>query len=145
MCLMFWCSCLPQLTQYCYRLLDWAPESLQTNPPATLFFWHFNSFVFTLCRCTCFLKDLFLTLHSLSWTVSLAKLGHQTHCLSNNLWNFTSLGYPIACVCVCTHTYMCAVKVCFDCLASLCCNGFCGEIVHKRVLLLLIVIQWGQS
>ena len=48
-------------------------------------------FVFILCTCTCLVRYLFLMLHCLSGTVSLAKLDHQTHShLSNHFWNLTS-------------------------------------------------------
>ena len=44
---------LPQLYRSC--LLDWTPESLQTNQPATLFFWSFHS-LSSLC------------VHALAWS-----------------------------------------------------------------------------
>ena len=58
-------------------------------------------FVFPLCTCTDWVRGLFLMLHCLSGTASLAKLNHQTYsCLSNHLWNLSSSGYPVDCVCV---------------------------------------------
>ena len=98
---------LPELD--CSCLLDWTLDSLQTNPPATLFFWYFHS-LSSLCVHTLTWSEIFFMLHSLSETVSLAKLDHQTHShLLNHLWNLTSSSYPTdslslslsLCVCVC--------------------------------------------
>ena len=53
-------------------------------------------FVFPLCACTHLVRYLFLMLHCLSGTVSLAKLDHQTH---SHLSNLASWSYPIDCMC----------------------------------------------
>ena len=78
-------------------------------------------FVFALCTCTDWVRGLFLLLHCLSGTASLAKLNHQTHsCLSKHLWNLCSSGYPVDSVYVC----MCAPTSLFWlCFGSLLCNG----------------------
>ena len=57
------------------------------------------------------LRDLFLMLHRLSGTVSIAKLGHQTNSdFSDHLWNPTSWNYLIDCMFgVCVHA-----RVSFD-------------------------------
>ena len=70
-------------------LLSTWPNSLKfTNQPgsyALLLMLPF--FVFALCACTHLIRDLFLMLHHLSGTFSLAKLDHQTNWhLSNNNW-----------------------------------------------------------
>ena len=56
--------------------------------------------VFPIHAHTRLVTDLFLMLHHLSGTISLAKLGHQEHThLSDRLWNLTSSSYPTDCVC----------------------------------------------
>ena len=122
---------------------------------------------------TSLVRDLFLMLHHLSGTVSLAKLDHQTHShLLNHLWNLTSSSYPIdspciyvwVCVCVCACVRACVrvcVRVCvracvcvhvcsqkfvLTVFCSLLCNGLCvhfGEMAHKKRTLLLLLIILG--
>ena len=86
--------------------------------------------VVPLCAHSHLVRDLFLVLHHLSGTLSLAKLYHQTHShLSHPLWNLTSSNYPTDCMCVharvCLCTCMCVggcmwvgahtlMEVCFD-------------------------------
>ena len=107
-------------------LLDWTPDSLQTNPPS-VFFWSFHS-QSSLCTHTFAWFEIFLLmLHCLSVTVSLAKLGRRANShLLNHLWNQTSSSYPIDCVCV--HVCVCAcvcVCVCIKCLCACVCVCVC--------------------
>ena len=70
-----------------------------------------------LCACTHLVRDLFLMLHCLSVRV------RSSH-LSNHLWNFTSLSYPIDSACVCVHAcaYACISPSCelLNCNQMLC-------------------------
>ena len=101
---------LPQLNHFC--LLDWTPDSLQTNPPAALFFWYFSSLSF-LCVHTYSLGQKSFSYAALSVWNSLflcAKFEHQTHShLSKHLWNLASSSCPIDCVCA----YTCLVIILF--------------------------------
>ena len=85
--------------------------------------------VFPLCAHSHLVRDLFLVMHQLSGTLSLAKLYHQTHSqLSHPLWNLTSSNYSIDCMCVLVYMYVCGwvrtlMEVCF-----VLCNGLCAPI-----------------
>ena len=71
---------VPETVYHC-MLTRIRPNSLKfTNQPASYtFLLILPFFVFPLCTRTRLVRDLFLMLHRLSGTVSLAKLGHQTH------------------------------------------------------------------
>ena len=80
-----------------WPFLDTWLNSLKfTNQPKTYALLLILSFfIFPLCMRNCLVRELFLMLHHLSGTVSVAKLGHQTcSYLSNHLWNLTYSGYP---------------------------------------------------
>ena len=56
-------------------LLDWTPDSLQTNLPATFFFWYFHS-LSSLCVHALTWSEIFFLCCTVCRTVSLAKLDH---------------------------------------------------------------------
>ena len=102
----------------------------------------------------------FLMLHHLSGTVSLAKLGHQTHSqshLSNQLWNLTSSSCPTereweresacvfvcmcvcmqACMHVCMHVCVCVcMRVCMLVFDFLLCNGLCSSLENPHKIII---------
>ena len=100
--------------------------------PATLFFWYFH---YLPSMYTQSLRDIFLMLHCLFGTVSLAKSDHQTRSHPSNIVEISSSSYPIDCVFVCACVYALA-EVCFDCAFFLCfVMGYMaqfGETAHKR-------------
>ena len=95
--------------------------------PATLFFWYFHCFPL---RTHNHLRDIFLMLHCLFGTISLAKSNHQTHSHPSNIVEIFKLLLTV-CLCVCA-----LAEVCFDCASFLCfVMGYVpqfGEIAHKR-------------
>ena len=107
--------------------------------------------VFPLCGCTCLVRDLFLMLHCLSGTFSLAKFDHQTHShLSNHLLNLTSV-WDCVCLCVrarvrvCTRAHGSLFWLCIIC--SLFCNELCAPISRNNpqnsaLLLLYMLFRW---
>ena len=82
--------CYKTTASTCLFFDTWLNCLKYTNQPASyahlLILPPFSS----LCACTHLVRGLFLLLHHLSGTLSLAKLGHQacSH-LSNHLWNLT--------------------------------------------------------
>ena len=85
-----YCMCYKTTASTCLFFDTWLNCLKYTNQPASyahlLILPPFSS----LCACTHLVRGLFLLLHHLSGTLSLAKLGHQacSH-LSNHLWNLT--------------------------------------------------------
>ena len=103
-------------------LLDWTPDSLQTNPPSMPFFQYFRS-LSSVCAHTFTWSEIFTYAAPYVWN-SLPFQIRSSNTLTSFKFEISLLLVVLLTLCVCVDCILCFVM---DCILQF------GEIVHRRV------------